>query len=174
MSYTQKILDYIIKNEGGYVDNHLDKGGPTKYGITIGTLSKYLSQQVSAIAVKSLTLEVAEQIYVTNYLKPCGCDKLVNLAIATTLADTAVLYSVEMAIKTAQKACNTFNYGLEVDGDAGINTVDALNSIEPKKFVERFHSLLLMHIAAIVINNPSQSVFQNGWRNRADKILTLV
>ena len=36
------IIKEIIRREGGYVNHPNDRGGPTKYGVTHKTLSRYL------------------------------------------------------------------------------------------------------------------------------------
>ena len=40
------LIDTIVANEGGYVDNAGDAGGPTRYGITIATLSAFRGRPV--------------------------------------------------------------------------------------------------------------------------------
>ena len=38
----RQIIDALIEREGGYVHNPADRGGPTKYGITLSGAAKLL------------------------------------------------------------------------------------------------------------------------------------
>ena len=41
----EKYIATIIEREGGFVDNPSDKGGATKYGVTLNTLSEYMGKE---------------------------------------------------------------------------------------------------------------------------------
>ena len=46
-------IGLILKHEGGYVNHKADKGGPTNFGVTIGTYSKWLGREATIAEVKS-------------------------------------------------------------------------------------------------------------------------
>ncbi len=66
-------LPITLAYEGGYVDHPKDPGGATNLGITIKTLSSWLSRPASKAEVKSLTLDKAAPIYRKNYWDAAGC-----------------------------------------------------------------------------------------------------
>lgn len=130
MSIKNGIIDHIIHIEGGYVDNALDSGGRTKYGIT------------AAVAIgwgytgdiKDLPRETAFDIYADRYWKPLKGDEIENLSplIVAEIVDTGINMGVSRAGKFLQRALNVFNNkgeiypDLEVDGIVGSKTVEAL------------------------------------------------
>jgi lysozyme family protein len=56
-------LSQVLANEGGYVDNHADKGGPTNYGITEATARRHGYEG----EMKDLPLVKATEIYRDEY-----------------------------------------------------------------------------------------------------------
>ena len=63
-----KIMDFIIKAEGGLVDNPNDPGRETKYGIS--------KRQYPSLDIKNLTEEQAREIYRTDYWNKIKGDEL--------------------------------------------------------------------------------------------------
>ena len=82
------IISAVIFIEGGYVNDPLDPGGETKYGITIGTARAYGYKG----EMKDLTLEQANEIYTNLYVYKPHFDLLVqeNPAIAHKLIDAGI------------------------------------------------------------------------------------
>lgn len=54
-----KILDHILRNEGGYVNDKADKGGETKFGIS--------KRSYPNVDIKNLTIDDARKIYLKDY-----------------------------------------------------------------------------------------------------------
>ncbi len=83
-----KILDFILLKEGGYVNNVKDPGGETKYGIS--------KRSYPELDIKNLTREQAKTIFKRDYY-----DKIVSegmtFAQAAFLTDTAVNMGVGAA-----------------------------------------------------------------------------
>jgi|GEM_PF-4548155 len=48
------LIDRLIDREGGFVDHPADRGGPTKYGITLRTLSKWRGYPCSREDVEAM------------------------------------------------------------------------------------------------------------------------
>lgn len=59
-----------------YVDNPRDPGGPTRYGITIATLSHELQHQATPADVRNISLGTAAKIYRAKYWNAIGADNL--------------------------------------------------------------------------------------------------
>jgi len=65
-----------VAEGSAYVDNPRDPGGPTKYGITIATLSHELRRQATPADVRNISLNMAARIYRAKYWNAIGADNL--------------------------------------------------------------------------------------------------
>ena len=90
------VIQDIIKREGGYVDHPNDKGGPTKYGITLKTLAAWRGEVLTGSDdVKALTKEEATRIYREEYsLKP-RFSLIENRSLRNLLIDSGVQHGHE-------------------------------------------------------------------------------
>lgn len=80
MSFDQA-LALVLKFEGGYVNDPVDPGGETKYGIS--------KRSYPNVDIRNLTPELAGTIYQNDYWGPAGCDRLTP-GMAVVVFDTAV------------------------------------------------------------------------------------
>ncbi len=98
-------LQFVLKWEGGYVNNKNDKGGATNYGITQKTYNNWLCARGCAYKdVRYITEKEVEQIYYQNYWLKAGCDKM-SPKFALLAFDTAVnmgVSRVKQFMKAAQ------------------------------------------------------------------------
>lgn len=101
----KQALKFVLKWEGGYVNNPNDNGGATNKGITQNTYNSWLkSQGKNTKDVRNITDSEVEQIYYKNYWLAAGCDKM-NKDFAILSFDTAVNMGVSRVsefLKTAQ------------------------------------------------------------------------
>ena len=67
-----KCLAITLDFEGGYSNDPGDPGGPTKYGITIIDVRKYLNPHATAADVRALSLDDAKTIYRKHYWEQIG------------------------------------------------------------------------------------------------------
>lgn len=85
-----KALYFVLKWEGGYVNNPNDKGGATNKGITQATYNNWLrSQNKTTKDVRNITDSEVKKIYYNNYWLKAGCDKMTE-KFAIICFDTAV------------------------------------------------------------------------------------
>jgi lysozyme family protein len=93
MSFDQ-IMAFVLKHEGGYVNDPRDPGGETKYGIS--------KRAYPRVNIKALTLEGAREIYRRDYWDRLGGieDDLCRMAAF----DTAVNCGISRAILWARRA----------------------------------------------------------------------
>lgn len=86
----EKALQFILKWEGGYVNDPNDKGGATNKGITQTTYNAWLSSKgKNHKDVRHITDGEVKEIYYNNYWLKAGCDKM-NEKFAILAFDTAV------------------------------------------------------------------------------------
>lgn len=89
-----KVMQFISRWEGGFVNHPNDPGGATNFGITIGTLSRWRGHSVTVDDVRNLTREEANQIYREYYWKPSGAADAKDYPTALLLMDSGVLHGV--------------------------------------------------------------------------------
>ena len=155
-----KAFEYVIGNEGGFSNDVNDRGGPTKYGITIQTLARYRNKITSITDVKNLTLDDAKKIYKEWYWNPNRLDEVTSGTIATCIFDVGVNMGVGTAAKFAQEIVN-----VEMDGKIGPISIKAINAYNELAFVCCMRIEMLAKYRSIVQLDSSQSVFMNGWTN---------
>lgn len=138
----------LIGHEGGYVNHPGDPGGETKYGIS--------KRQYPAEDIKNLTLDRAKALYLRDYWGPAGCDAVPALA-KYQVFDMAVNSGVGQAIRTVQRTV-----GVVVDGVLGPRTLQAIQSMQPTRFVARFNG----HRLEFMTDLKTWDIFSKGWARR--------
>jgi hypothetical protein len=64
----EKAVAFVLRQEGGYIDDPSDAGGRTKYGIS--------QRSYPALDIANLTKAEAKEIYWHDYWLAAGCDRL--------------------------------------------------------------------------------------------------
>ncbi len=163
---------YLFENEKGYVNDPDDGGGPTKYGITIGTLSVWRRTSVTAQDVENLTVEEAQEIYQTRYWELLACDRL-PWSRAVCIFDSGVLYGTLIAAKLAQETANLYGASLIVDGVLGPVSAAAIAAIDERTFILGYYQSIVARVEALVAAKPVKSKYRKGWLARSERLLTL-
>lgn len=162
-------LVFTLKNEGGYADHPADKGGATNKGITIGRLSEYLGRQATKEEVKNLDYETIKLIYKKYYWDVLNLDHILDQSIAIALFDMGVLCGTGTAASLCQDVL-----GISQSKKMDSQTLEAINATTDEKFIPLFANKNIERFENIVNNTPSQKVFLKGWKNRANRLLSLI
>ncbi|WP_417795909.1 glycoside hydrolase family 108 protein [Terasakiella pusilla] len=125
-----RVINHILKIEGGYVNDPDDRGGETKFGITkkVARAWGYTGQ------MKDLSRQTAFAIYETNFWDHLCLDAIATLShkTAAEIADTAVNMGQVRAVLFLQRALNALNNratlyaDIATDGQMGPQTLAAL------------------------------------------------
>lgn len=162
-SDVESLIEGVVDREGGFVDDPVDRGGATKFGITQKTLQSARGGKVSKEDVKGLTKAEAGDIYREEfYIKP-KIDQLPD-SIKEQVFDFAVNSGPGNAIKAIQKLA-----GVKADGVIGPQTIKAVEEVRPSDIL----TARLEFFARIVERDPKQAKFLRGWNKRAIEVAGL-
>lgn len=167
MASFDRPFNHIIITEGGYVDHPLDRGGPTKYGITLGAYEGYMQRNVSAAEIKKLTIEDARKFYLAVYWRPLRLEEFPD-RLALCLFDQAVNRGAFSAVAALQHVIEA-----SADGMVGPETLSKVRALNEDLVLWAFLSEALRSYARIVQRMPSQAVFVQGWTNRVLHLIEL-
>jgi lysozyme family protein len=169
-------MKLLFKDEGGFVDNPEDPGGPTNYGISARFLTDaHLFQYdrngngiIDAEDMKELSINDAKTIYRTYWWDLYGYDRIENEHIATKLLDEAVNLGQISAVRQMQRAINVLAKSEELieDGKMGLKTIDAINQTNSLNLLEAFETVCAKYYDKLIANNPNLKVFSKGWHTR--------
>jgi lysozyme family protein len=169
-----QLITDVLKKEGGYVDHPADRGGPTKFGITQSTLSRFLEKAATIEEVKGLDIATAHDIYELHYYRAPRIDKLPD-GIQPFVFDCAVNHGPRRAIRFVQRVCNDAGFGpLAEDGQMGPKTKAVASSCYETMQEWMLTALVQerqMFYGNIVAHDESQRVFLKGWLARARSFL---
>lgn len=154
------LISKVIEREGGYVNHPSDRGGPTNWGITQGTLSDWRGAPTTDLHVFNLSQDVARQIYRERYFK--GLEGVTDPKVLELLFDYAVNSGTGRAVKALQIVI-----GAAADGAWGPKSAAALKAIpDQSKLYWPLVCERLDNFLRIIGQDPSQAVFAAGWANR--------
>lgn len=171
MANIDKLIPHIIKWEGGskYTNDPLDRGGATKYGITLNTLQSNHYDinhdgKVDVNDVKSLQLDDFKYILKSQYWDRWKADMIENQSIANLLVDW-LWGSGKHGIIIPQRIL-----GVAPDGKVGNVTINALNGSNQKLIYNKVWQARKQFYLDIVKSNPSQAKWLKGWLNRLNDL----
>ena len=153
------IVSAIMQREGGFVDHPADKGGPTKYGITLAVLAAWRGKAVYAADVQALSEDEARAIYEAKYWMPFVAIK--NNRVRGFLVDWGVNSGIRTAVVHLQRVL-----AVAVDGLIGPHTAMEANSRDPEALMKALIAARLDFVRNIAEHDPTQAVFLAGWENR--------
>lgn len=183
------LVPFILRWEGGFVNDPTDRGGATNMGVTIATWRSvgYDKDGDGDIDVDDLRLITKEDV-VNRVLKPhywdrWKADQIKSQSVANILVDW-VWGSGAHGIKIPQRVL-----GIKDDGVVGPITLAAVNSANPKEFFNKIYEERVKFLNGIVTRSVAdyekklgrkateaellkytQKRFIKGWLNRLNSI----
>lgn len=171
MANIDNLAPFILRWEGGFVNDPVDKGGATNMGVTIGTWRSvgYDKDGDGDIDVDDLHLldkeDVIERVLRPHYWNRWRADEILNQSVANILVDW-VWASGTHGIKRPQRIL-----GVTADGIVGPKTLAAVNSMDPMELHFRIKNDRIKFIDEICQRDPSQERFRKGWLNRINALV---
>jgi lysozyme family protein len=169
---------FVKPFEGGYVNNPNDKGGETYAGIArrfnpdwqgwdfIDFKKRTTPKSVSTNAyfkdIDYLVLEFYRNLWNRNRLSEINSQDVANIFF------DFIVNSGTRAIKKVQTLL-----GITSDGKIGNQTISAVNNANPAKLNNDIKKLRETFYKKIVMRDPTQKVFAEGWANRINAFPTL-
>jgi lysozyme family protein len=172
-----EVLGEILEREGWprYTNRRADRGGPTKGGITLATLSAWRGRPSTAEELEELDEEEARAIFRTRYVEPW--EFVPDDRLFAVLVDYSVTSGIDDPIIAVQHAC-----GLGVDGVLGYRTKAAIVAADADALRESVIAYRVRHMAILALTEPAlQALIKTkptlqihnlrGWLNRAVSFL---
>lgn len=151
-----KAIEFVLKHEGGYVNDPRDPGGETNYGIS--------KRAYPDLDIKNLSVEAAKEIYFRDYYSKIPAE--LPYRLAAVVFDCAVNTGLSRAVRLLQLAV-----GVVDDGKWGDKSKAALRKITEDEVIKRFTSERIMFYARL----NTFPTFGKGWiRRTVDCMATFI
>lgn len=157
----KNVIPFILENEGGYVNNPLDKGGETNQGIS--------KARYPHLSIKDLTDEQIKELYFIDYFLKFNLQDIKDSAKAKTTLDFLV-NSGKAPFIIQQMLKENFYPDLEKDGIIGPITIEAINNVSKNSYINLLNKYRLNYMKTL----SSWEHFKNGWQNRIEDNLALI
>ena len=150
----EDIIEVVLHDEGGYVNDPDDPGGETNFGIA--------KRSHPDVDIANLTKEGAKEIYYRDYWMKNRVPQLPD-GLKHIYFDMCVNQGRGRAVKILQQAANAKGAELKVDGGLGPKTIGAMKGVE----LERVRAYRVKYYADLVTRKPDLEKFYFGWFRRA-------
>lgn len=192
--YSQRFVDEVrrvLVKEGGHVNDPVDRGGETKYGISLrflvaaGDIDKDadgfadfdldMDGDIDGADIRKLTTGDAIYLYYVHFWKKYECDHYPK-PLGEAIFDQAVNGGGRAAQRLLQQALNILPLSVDIadDGRVGMQTRAALDEAIRRhsmdEIIDAYRKAARIRYRSIVARNPSQQRFLRGWLNRANAI----
>lgn len=184
MQSVRSIAEDIVAREGGYVNDPDDPGGPTNFGVTLGTLRGLGLDldgdgDVDIDDVRRVTRGRAIDIFVAEYFERPGIGRL-PMPLQASLFDMYV-NSGSNAVRILQRLLREMGHDLVVDGRIGPQTIRAAHAAfaqAPDHLVDAYGIARRNYYYAIGDRRPASRKFarrrdggKGGWITRAEEFI---
>jgi len=186
MSYFDEVIKTVLKNEGGYVNNPVDSGGPTNYGICWKTVCSLDPEKLSLYGfntpltfkvIENMTETQAKAFYKGEFWDKAQFSNILNPSICAAIFDMSVNAGILEAIKCVQRASNAVHGDLilKEDGILGVKTLVEINlngqsmDNHGNALLSAFRSERAGFYRYLCAKHSAYKIFLEGWINRAYK-----
>ena len=183
MASIDNLIPFILKWEGGFVDDPTDRGGATNKGVTMATYEAYCSKnglhRPTVADLKHISDAHWRDIIKTMYWDKWHADYIHSQNVANILVDWVWASGIH-GIKKPQALL-----GVKADGIVGDKTLSAVNFADPEELFTAIYQERVKFINAIVARSIAsyekkigrkatekellkytQKRFIKGWLNR--------
>ncbi len=164
MADYSKLKPFILKWEGGYVNDKDDLGGATNKGITLATFRSVYGSDKKVKDLKAMTDQQWQHIFKTLFWDAWKADRINDQNVANILVDW-VWASGAYGIKIPQKLL-----GVAIDGIVGAKTIAAVNARDGKALFNELKEERIAFIDRICRTRPQNKKFKKGWLNRINSL----
>lgn len=167
MAKLEILAPFILSFEGGWANHPNDHGGATNMGVTLKTwmsvgFDKDLDGDIDVDDLRLIdTSDVVERVMRPSYWNKMRGDQIESQAVANIIVDWAWMTGPVKVAKKIQRIV-----GVTADGIVGPMTIAAINGMNDYKLFCAIMAERRAFYQDIVRNDPSQSVFFNGWMRR--------
>jgi len=177
MNVRNDVVNEIIAVEAGYVNDPLDSGGETNYGITVAVARNFGYDG----DMRAMPVSIAKDIYIHKYWDAVNGDELARVceAVAREIVDTGVNIGPRKAGVILQRSLNNMNdrqnhyADIHVDGNIGPLTISALTSLIDLRgsviFVRVLNCLQGYYYFELAERREKDERFLYGWFNKRVK-----
>ena len=159
----EEAFPFILKEEGGYVNDPKDSGGATNRGVTQSTYNAFRkSQGHDERSVQHLTKEETSKIYSAIW-NSCKASELPN-GLNVLHFDFAVNAGNRQAAKILQRAA-----GVEDDGIIGRITLAKIKSSNVEDMIHEYSELRKVFYRGLATTRPKDLKFLKGWLLRTNR-----
>ena len=174
MADWRKIIDYVLKWEGGLV-RFANENQWTNKGIQFTTFQmlakKLLSIDPTFENFENLTRDQATE-FIKYYWDIATDNNSINNQESANLMFQAVWGSGKSGLMDMQRALNqAFKTNLSIDGIVGPQTVNVINRHNSGQVL---YNALVQRYERLAANNPDYSLYLNGWLNRIAELKPLI
>lgn len=160
-----KILEsFVLKWEGGFVNDKDDLGGATNMGITLATYRSVFGSKKTVKDLKRMTRVQWGVIFKKYYWDKWKADDIKDQNVANILVDW-LWCSGSYGIKILQKVL-----GVSIDGIVGPKTIAAINARDGIELFDTIKQERKDYIDSICQARPQNKKFKKGWLNRINSI----
>jgi len=171
MADYRKFTPFILRWEGGEVNDKADRGGHTNRGITRTTFNalsrRVLGKEPTLANFKNLSREDAMKFIHYFWNKATGNNQIKSQAVAEAM--TSWFWgSGSYGIKEWQRMLRD-KFGktkIIVDGGVGMQTINYTNSIPENELMKQAIATREETFRRLVKRDPRQAKFLKGWLNR--------
>lgn len=178
MDYFRQAVEFVLKNEGGYVNNPADPGGATNFGISLRFLREVLPEHLKRYGIfepltdqtiLELTRDQAILIYRGEFWDVAPFEKLSHERIINYVFDMAVHHGVVQAIKLFQRALWAVGLNMRLvvdDGILGDKTLDEWDTVDAFEMLIALVAERAGFMRLLCHERGKDKEFLNGWLAR--------
>lgn len=185
MKSVEEIADEIVAREGGFVDDPDDPGGPTKYGLTLGTMQRLgldvnRDGEVSTTDVKRLDRVMARNVFIEHYFERSRIAELPPV-LHDTVFDMYVNAGAN-AVRILQRLLREMEELVTVDGVIGPKTIGACERAHaraPDHLRDAYGIARRNYYYALADRRPASRKYarcrdggKGGWIRRAEEFIS--